>query len=142
MSAVLVMAACAGPTGPVFGDWRGMDTTGMSFDLPEIELVLDGPAEATAGDYHLARQTHELFRSSPPFPAWDGAWTSRLVMVAGRRLRLVHLERMAYGHVADYVLLEDGRLAPVADPSRPDLSGAARYALAPVKRGSFGYGRP
>jgi hypothetical protein len=139
-----VLAGCAGPTGPVVGDWRGYENTRVSYYYDEVEIILDGSPGSTEGVYHYVRTSRENFGSGAGrFLRWTDHWTSRPIVNGGRTLTLVHLADLPNGYFEDYVALPDGVLVPVADPARPDLSAAAmRFAMSPLPRTAYGYGRP
>ena len=139
-----IVAGCADPTGPVVGDWRGYESTRVSYYFAQVELILDGAPGVTAGTYHYVRTSRENFGADAGrFLSWTDHWTSRPFTTGGRTLTLVHLEHLPNAYLDDYVALPNGVLVPVANPARPDLSAAAmRYAMSPLPRTAYGYGRP
>ncbi len=142
--AVLALGACAFETGPVVGDWRGIDETISPSYYAHVEVILDGPPGATTGTYHYVRLVQsDVSTPDQHFENWSDRWTSRPISVGGQTLTLIHLDNLLEAHLADFILTRDDLLVPIANPSRPDLSrDALTYALSPVPRGSFGYGRP
>lgn len=145
---LVTVAGCAGPTGPVVGDWRGYPP---SIDIGyshQTELILDGTPDATSGTYHLVTLLQD-----PNFGAhsgenqnlrWSDRWEKRMQRDAGGNSYVsIHLRHAPGAEPADYILTSRGLLVPLVQAAHPDLSpGALRYALAPLPRSSWGYGRP
>ncbi len=141
---LLGVTACAGPIGPIIGDWRGQDITQSLDQRTEVEIILDGPPGARSGTYHYASLTQgaELDIGNRRLD-WTDRWRAQPLAVDGRQMQIVHLDNLAGPHIDDFVLTPDNILVPLPDPLRPDLSGAAFHvALYPVSPTSFGYGRP
>ena len=138
------MTACAGPTGPVVGDWRGQDSAQSLDQRIEVELILDGPPGAQGGTYHYIslKQATDTDVGNRRLD-WTDQWRARPYAVDGRQMQLVHLDRLAGPRIDDFILTPDNILVPLPDPAHPDVSKAAlRVALYPLPRTSFGYGRP
>ena len=143
-AATLLLAGCDLNPGPIVGDWRGLDSTFSTVYYAHVEIILDGPPGSVSGRYHYVRLS-QLGYEEPDgrFTEWTGTWEQRPFAVDGRPTSLIHLDKLEGPFLRDYLLLPDGRLQPIADLRRPDLSRAAQfYALSPVPRGTFGYGRP
>ncbi len=143
---LVVLAGCAGPTGPVVGDWRGFQPTISSFDNLSTELILDGEPDARAGTYHLVTRAMEPGLVDDPRwnVRWTDQWERRVVQDAnGRSYTTIHLHRAPGAQVPDYILTANNLLVPLDNPQHPDLSAnALRIALVPLPRSSWGYGRP
>ena len=140
-----LLSGCDRPTGPVLGDWHGIESTlAVSYDA-RIEIILDGPPGATAGTYHYVRllQIDDGIGPGPRYTSWTDRWTSRPVDVGGTTVPLIHLAHLPDAAIPDYLHLPNDLLLPVPNPARPDLSPHAfRYALQPEPRGTYGFGRP
>ena len=141
---LVALAGCDLATGPVIGDWRGVAQTISDYYYARIELILDGPPGATSGEYHYNRLNQQgAAGNGQRYIEWGDRWTSRVITVDGKPATLVHLANLPDASIPNYLLLSDGRLVPEADLNHIDLTRAAlRFALAPVPRDTFGYGRP
>ena len=144
VAGLLALAACDLQTGPVVGDWTGIEETITSLFYARLEVILDGTPDATSGTYHYVRLLQQDADASGLGELrWTDRWTKRTVVADGRTLTIIHLERLPGPHIADFVLTSDGLLVPVIHPSHPDLSRQAFiWALRPIPRDSFGFGRP
>ena len=142
--ALASLAACAGPTGPVVGDWRGEEPSRATIYQTRIEVILDGVPGAQSGTYHyVALNSGDDLGLGERHLAWTDRWQMRPVVVNGQTMQLVHLANLAGAHISDFILTPQGVLLPQPDLAHPDLSAQAyRVALVPVPRDSFGYGRP
>ncbi len=130
------LAACAGPTGPVVGDWRGEVPAGATEQV--VELVLDGPADAVSGRYQVAITTETTIGGGAGTERWGGIW-QREQAADGRPV--FHLLDDLAGSIDRYELGADKMLHPMGIGNREDSSPTAGlYALYPVPPG-FGYGR-
>lgn len=140
----MLLGGCFQPTGPILGDWRGnVPSRSVLYD-EQVELILDGAPDATAGTYHLVvnRPSTELGVPAHRLD-WADRWTRRDVVVGGRHLTQFALANVPEARVGVYTMIDGGLLVPTIDPARPDLSpNATRLALHPVPRSSYGYGRP
>ena len=144
LAGLLLLAACDLRTGPVVGDWTGIEETIAQSYYAHLEVILDGTPDATSGTYHYVRLLQiDAGTTGPQELRWTDQWTKRVVIVDGRTLTMIHLDNLPNTHIPDFVLTDADLLVPVSNPSRPDLSrNAFLWALRPVPRGSFGYGRP
>jgi hypothetical protein len=131
------LAACAGPTGPVVGDWRGeVPDSGVS---QVVELVLDGTPDALSGRYEVATTTENTETGGGSgTERWAGVWR-REQAADGRPV--FHLLQDLSGSINRYELGTDNTLRVMGRGDRADTSlDAARYTLFPVPPG-LGYGR-
>ena len=144
LAGLLTLAACDLQTGPIVGDWTGIEETIAVSYYARIEVILDGPPGATSGTYHYVRLLQiDGGQSGPQELRWTDRWTEHTVVADGRTFSVIHLDRLPNPHIADFVRTADGLLVPVIHPAHPDLSrNAFIWALKPVPRGTFGYGRP
>lgn len=139
-----VLAACADPTGPVVGDWRGQEPSRATIYQTRIEVILDGLPGAKAGTYHYQAESQgdDLGLGDRDL-SWTDHWEMRPIAVGGVPMQAVHLAHLAGAHINDFILTPRGVLVPQPNLATPDLSADAyRVALVPVPRDSFGYGRP
>lgn len=143
---LIMLAGCAGPTGPVVGDWTGYRMGLEGLDNSSIELILDGEPNATSGTYHLV--TRVLDVGAVDDPRWNVRWTDHwerrsLKDAQGQTYDAIHLFKAPNAETPDYMLIANGLLMPVPNIRHPDLSPQAmRYALSPRPRTAWGYGRP
>ncbi len=144
VGALLALQGCIGPQGPIFGDWRGTEQSRDVALVAQVELILDGVPDATSGTYHYVYTPPDTnSQANDGYFRWAGQWDKTALNVEGQSLSLIHLRQGPPGRLADYILLANGSLVPVANPASPDLSRYARgQALRPVPRDTFGYGRP
>ncbi len=128
----------------MFGDWRGRQTSQVLFYQTEIELILDGPANATTGTYqYVATNNAPLLGLNERRFEWSDRWELHPFVVDGRPMRVVHLSRLAGARTPDFILTPDDVMVPLPNPAHPDLSANALLSsLYPVPRGRHGYGRP
>jgi hypothetical protein len=131
------LAACAGPTGPVIGDWRREVPQSATEQL--VELVLDGTPDAPSGRYHVTMTTESGGVGRSSGTQWqDGDW-HREQAQDGRQV--FHLLNDLPGSIDRYELGADDALYPMGKGNYPDTSPMARlYTLLPVPHGG-GYGR-
>lgn len=139
---------CAGPTGPIFGDWYGYQPLPGPQAQLAVELVLHGPPTARLGAFRMHVQTMWMVanpQNQSDYPT--GTWTMRPVTIDGRTYRRIDLSGLdtAMHHatlIAHYIELPNGTLVPATADGKPDLSpGGLAFRLVPRPRGSFGYGR-
>ena len=143
---LLALSGCFAPTGPVVGDWRGeQPSINLSYSI-DTELILDGPPGATSGTYHLISRVRdaEFGGHSLDNVRWTDQWERRTLQDAsGRPYPTIHLTRAPGVQRSDYILTSNGLLVPLIETAHPDVSPAAlRFALVPLPRTAFGYGRP
>lgn len=132
------LAGCAGPVGPVVGDWRGEVPDSSTEQI--VELVLDGTPGASSGHYDVAITTENAGFSGGGggTERWGGIW-QREQAVDGRPV--FHLLDDLSGSIDRYEFGPDSALHPMGKGNRVDTSPAARlYTLLPVPPG-LGYGR-
>ncbi len=143
-AALLTLGACDLRTGPVVGDWTGVEETITSFYYARLEIILDGTPDATSGTYHYVRLLQQdTGASGPQELRWTDRWTRHTVNSDGQTLTVIHLENLPNPHIPNFVLTANGLLVPIVHPGHPDLSRQAFiWALRPMPRDSFGYGRP
>jgi hypothetical protein len=66
------LAGCAGPIGPVVGDWRGEVPDSSTGQI--VELVLDGTQGASSGRYHMSVTTENAGSSGGGTKRRSGIW--------------------------------------------------------------------
>jgi len=143
---LIMLAGCAGPTGPVFGDWYGYEMGLSGINNLSIHLILDGEPDAQSGTYHLITRMMEPGQMDDP--RWNVRWTDRwerrvLQDSQARTYTSIHLHKVPNAETSDYILTANGSLAPVPNTRHPNLSPEVlKYALAPLPRSAWGYGRP
>lgn len=143
---LIMLAGCTGPTGPVVGDWYGYQLGVSGFSNLSTHLILDGAPDAQSGTYHLI--TRDMEPGLMDDPRWNVRWTDhweRRVQqdAEARTYTSIHLDHVPNAETPDYILTANGLLALVPNTRHPDLSPAAlRYALVPLPRSAWGYGRP
>ncbi|GBQ29574.1 hypothetical protein HLH34_13700 [Gluconacetobacter azotocaptans] len=142
------LCGCAGPGGPVFGDWYGYLPLPAPQARVAVELVLDGPPTARQGGFRLHMQTMWMVGAADNVSDYlTGTWSAHPVTIDGvacRRIDLSGLDSSRHHAmlVSHYIELPNGVLVPATADGRPDLTpGGLDYRLAPRPRGSFGYGR-
>ena len=145
-AALLAASGCAGPTGPVVGDWRGAQPSiDIAYSI-DTELILDGTPDATSGTYHLVSRVRDpnFGSENQDDVRWTDHWEKRTLRDAtGRPYPTIHLNRAPGVQRPDYILTSNGLLVPLIEAAHPDVSPAAlRFALVPLPRTAFGYGRP
>ncbi|MCQ8280163.1 hypothetical protein NFI95_17135 [Acetobacteraceae bacterium KSS8] len=143
--AVLGLAGCVGPSGPVIGDWRGAEQSIEGYRERVTELIIDGRPGDGSGVYHLISSVPASgIVSDPRDIRWSDRWQKRLLHdPSGAPYTVYHLDHAPPSHLADYVLLSTGALLPVVDPAHPDTRPESlRIALQPLSRTAYGYGRP
>ena len=142
----LVLSGCAGPTGPIVGDWRGSQPSLDPYHEKTTELILDGTPDAVSGTYHLVTQVmaSDLGTQTDQNLRWTDRWEKRTPTDAsGTRYVSIHLDHAPGGQLPDYVLTPNNLLVPLVNPAHPDLSATAiRIALVPLPPTAYGYGRP
>ena len=141
--ALLAVAGCATPTGPVFGDWSGRQPSGMELGSSFVELVLLGAPDAHAGRYkYRTTITSSSFSNvGTRIVSWDDRWTLTRAPVANAPT-ILQLHNLPADQIARYALLDDGTLLPLNRQGQPDASRFSRaFALKPLPRSSWGYGR-
>lgn len=140
-----LLCGCAGPTGPIVGDWRGSEPSISYFYQRTTELILQGPPDANSGTYRLvSRVNAPLLVDRDDQYDWTDRWEKRLLRTAtGQRYLTLHLRNAPGSQDPDYIWTTDDLLIPLIDPAHPDLGKQAlRVALYPRPRTAFGYGRP
>ncbi len=143
--AMLGLAGCVGPTGPVVGDWRGAEQSIEGYRERVTELILDGTPNDNGGIYHLVSSVPASgIASDSRDIRWSDRWQKRIFRdPSGAPYTVYHLDHAPPSHLADYALLSTGALLPVVDPAHPDLRPQSlQIALQPLPRGTYGYGRP
>jgi len=145
---VVLVAACAGPTGPVFGDWYGYQTGAADGYDRAVSLVLDGAPSARSGAFHyraVRRMTGIGWAAnvSSDTERWDGRWQARGVQVAGQTVTRIDLIGLPPDERGAYFLTDQRVLVPVAvGGGGPDLSvPGLRSRLVPRPATAYGYGR-
>ncbi len=139
----LALAGCVTPSGPVFGDWRGRQL-GDSINNPTfVNLVLHGSPGDQGGAYDFQAQVLD--------PSLDGLGNHTVIW--GDQWSLVHsstpgappilvLHNLPASQISRYALLPNGLLVPVNTGSLPtNARYNLQYALQPVPKQSWGYGR-
>lgn len=145
-TALLALAGCTGTTGPVVGDWRGVQPSLDAFYSVNTELILDGTPDAVGGTYHLVSVVMDpnIGGQDQQNVRWTDRWEKRVRQdAAGRAYPTIHLHNAPGTQPSDYILTANNLLVPLVNAARPDVSGnALRYALVPLPRNTYGYGRP
>lgn len=131
----LAAAACAGPSGPVYGEWQGMPpsahSTGRSM---AVDLVLRGSPDAQSGKYLITTTDNDPSAlSSHGQVDWAGDWTSEQRIVNGQPFKFIKLLDHLPQDIGGYALEPDGRLHAL-DPngSLDTTKDGALYTLSPV----------
>ena len=138
-----MIAGCAGPTGPVLGDWRGRQPTGEGINPSFVDVILYGSPGATQGRYDFkATVTDPILVSGGNHTVeWGDRWTILPGPVAGAP-PVLHLHDLPNSQISTYALMSNGVLIPADRGHLPDTSpGSLRYGLAPVPRDSRSFGR-
>jgi len=131
----LGLAGCAGPTGPVFGEWQG-EPPGRDRSVPKsVDLVLDGAPDAQSGNYRIATTEHDpAVFAGHGTRRWGGTWTRSTRMVDGRPLTIITLHDHLPDDIGDYYLAQDGTLHALDPNGKIDTSrDDALYTLSPVQ---------
>lgn len=143
---LILLAGCAGPTGPVIGDWSGYQMGLDGFANLSTQLILDGEPDAQSGIYHLITRSMEPGSIDDPRlnVRWTDHWERRVLQDAQARTYVaIHLYNAPNAETPDYILTANGLLMPVPNTRHPDLSPEAlKIALVPAPRSAWGYGRP
>jgi len=143
---LIALAGCAGPTGPVVGDWRGYQLGLTGLNNLYTQLILDGEPDAQSGTYHLVTKAMEPGLTDDPRwnVRWTDHWERRTLQVAQAQTYIsIHLFNAPNAETPDYLLTSNGSLLPVPNTKHPDLSPEAmKTALVPLPRTSWGFGRP
>ncbi len=140
---LLGLAGCVTPSGPIFGDWTGRQPTSLGLNPTFVNLVLHGSPEARAGSYaYQATMTDTTFNGPGGRTlSWDDRWTLSPAKGGGAPMILV-LHNLPGGQIDRYALLGNGVLVPLTNGGAPDTSQyGLHYALVPVSKSSWGYGR-
>ena len=138
---LLAVAGCITPHGPVFGDWSGRQPDGDGLDAHFVDLVLHGsPGDSSGGyEYKSVRSVGAFVDPAERNLTWDGRWT--LTPVPGGPPRL-DLHNLPNSEISRYALLGNGLLVPLTSGGTPNLSRySLSYALKPVPKSNWGYGR-
>jgi hypothetical protein len=140
LALLAALTACAGPVGPVVGDWRGEVPDSSTNQI--VELVLDGTAGASSGPYEVAITTENTINGGGGgTERWGGTWQREQ---AADGQPVFHLLDDLSGSICRYELGPDAALHPMGRGNRAnyvDTSPAASlYTLFPVPHG-WGYGR-
>lgn len=143
---LIMLAGCAGPTGPVVGDWRGYQLGVSGINNLSTELILDGAPDAQSGTYHLITRAMEPGMIDDPRwnVRWTDHWERRVLQDAQSQSYVsIHLHNAPNAETPDYIVTSNDLLVPVPNTRHPDLSpDAMRVALMPLPRTTWGYGRP
>ncbi len=137
------ITGCAGPTGPIFGDWRGRQPTGDGLNPSFVDIVLYGRPGDTQGQYDFkATMTDPILVSGGNHTLqWGDRWTITGGPASGT-LPILHLHDLPNSQIASYALTPNGVLIPTNPANQIDTSpGSLRYGLAPVPTSSRSYGR-
>lgn len=143
LGAMLIPSGCAGPSGPVYGTWRGRQPSGDGVYSSFVDLVLFGSPGTTQGQYDFRATIANpgMLNSGNRNLEWGDRWT----LVPGGAPGappVVHLSDLPGGQISDYALMSNGTLVPTTRGKLPDTSPESlRYGLAPVPRDSRGFGR-
>jgi hypothetical protein len=143
--AVAALAGCVGPVGPVYGQWSGYQPDGVSVYERNVQLVLDGPADARGGVYHLrVTQMNPSARMQGAMDGYvDNRWVLSTVTVNGRTWERIHLMGTPTTQYATYDMLPDRTLVPDIAGAAPGTSMAAAMSCRLVVRPptTYAYGR-
>ncbi len=140
---LLVLTGCVGPTGPVFGDWSGRPPNAGGDYSSYVDLVLHGAPGDSAGAYEFQATTLAPTATDVEdrYLTWGDRWTLSGGVGAGSA-RILELHNLPPSQISRYALLPNGVLVPLKRGGQPDLSAySLGYALAPVPRTRWGYGR-
>ncbi len=143
LCALVALAGCATPSGPIFGDWHGRQPTGDGISPSTIDIVLYGMPGDTRGRYDFRAYSANpgLFNAGNRTVEWGDRWTF-LPSSDSARVGIVQLHDLPAGQISKYALMSDGVLIPATASNVPDRSpGSLRYGLTPVPRQSRAYGR-
>lgn len=138
-----VMAGCAGPSGPVLGDWRGRQPTGDGINPSFVDIILYGRPGDTQGRYDFKATVTDpiLVNGGNHTLEWGDRWTLTGGPVPGAP-QVLHLHDLPNTQISTYALMSNGILIPTTAARVPDTSpGSLRYGLAPVPRDSRSFGR-
>ncbi len=136
LALLATLTACAGPVGPVVGDWRGEMPVGATEQI--VELVLDGAPGDASGRYQVAITTETSHGGGAGTERWGGIWRQEQ---AADGQPVFHLLDDLPGSIDRYELGANSVLYPMGTGDRADSSpSAGLYALRPVPPGP-GYGR-
>lgn len=129
------LAGCAGPSGPVFGEWQGNQPGGNADTPDQVDLVLEGGPGATSGQYHITTtvQNPNQF-SSNGTQEWGGRWTSVQRDTQGGSTQFITLHDHLASEVGGYALGADGKLHALDPRGSIDTSrDGVLYTLSPVR---------
>ncbi|MBB2200340.1 hypothetical protein [Gluconacetobacter tumulisoli] len=139
------LSGCVGPTGPVYGQWSGYQSDGVSGYDRNVKLVLDGSPGAREGVYHLRvtqiNPTAQLQGASGGYA--DDRWVLSTVKANGRTWSRIHLLGVPNAQYATYDMLPDRTLVPDIGGESPAASenSAMAYRLSVQSPDIYAYGR-
>ena len=131
---LLGLAGCAGPSGPILGEWMGNQPGGNPDTPDQVDLVLIGGPDATSGRYHITTtvQNPNQF-SNNGTQEWGGPWTSVQRDVQGQPVKFITLHDHLSSELGGYALEPDGKLHALDPNGSIDTSrDGALYTLSPV----------